>query len=345
MSTVRHPVVSILMPIYGVELYIEEALRSIFEQNYDECRYIFVNDATPDASMDIFHRIVEEYPHRKGQITLIENSINLGIGATRNILLDNAQGDYLLFVDSDDTLSTNAVECMVVKAQITRSQIVHCCRALDREDGQYTIDNTPWPAAAHSTLRAIIEQSHLVPNHIYALLIERDLVEQHHLRFAEGVNMGEDYTLLIALLLHAERTAHLHEPLYHYRTARVGSYMHQISQQSIDSYIDANLWVTQYIYTHTPEPQRFHRSLLIGKLNIKKWILRRGLPPKSYDATLLKGWSIEGLDLRIFNWALNNRNNFIIALMFLWLNFWLLISLSVGKYLHGRDNRQRQMWG
>ncbi|MFI3278100.1 MAG: glycosyltransferase [Rikenellaceae bacterium] len=345
MDSLRSPIVSVLMPIYGVERYIEEALRSIFEQSYEHCRYIFVNDATPDSSMEIFHRVVAEYPHRRECVTLIENRENMGIGATRNILLDNAQGDYLFFVDSDDAIDPCAVESMVVRAQLTRSELVRCGRLLEREDGGCTVDGRLWLGDCDSTLRAIVEQSHLITNHIYALLIDRRLVERHDIRFAEGVDMGEDYTFLVALLAHARRIDSVGEPLYRYRVVREGSYMHHISQRSVDSYVRANIWVTQYLSALKLDERKFRGSLTLGKLNIKKWLLRRGLSPVVYDNMLLAGWRIDGVVMRLYNWAINNRNNFIINVLFVWLNLWLIIGIFVSKYLQSRSNRKKQMWG
>ena len=77
------PKVSICIAVYNVEKYIEQCVRSLFEQTLDDLEYIFVDDASPDASIDVMLRVLEDYPHRKNQIKLIRHEINQGVAATR----------------------------------------------------------------------------------------------------------------------------------------------------------------------------------------------------------------------------------------------------------------------
>ena len=73
MRTVNKPKVSILVPIYGTELYIEKCARTLFEQTYDNIEFIFVNDCTRDNSVHVLKRVLEEYPLRKSQTRIIEH--------------------------------------------------------------------------------------------------------------------------------------------------------------------------------------------------------------------------------------------------------------------------------
>ena len=72
------PKVSICIAVYNVEKYIEQCVRSLFEQTLDDLEYIFVDDASPDASIDVMLRVLEDYPHRKtGKvINIIVNPAN-----------------------------------------------------------------------------------------------------------------------------------------------------------------------------------------------------------------------------------------------------------------------------
>ena len=67
------PKVSVCVPIYNVEKYIEKCVRSLFEQTLDDIEYIFVNDCTPDKSMDILRRVLVEYPQRQEQVKVIDH--------------------------------------------------------------------------------------------------------------------------------------------------------------------------------------------------------------------------------------------------------------------------------
>ena len=100
--------VSILVPVYGVEKYIERCARSIFEQTYHNLDIVFVDDCTPDKSIEILKRVLEEYPGRKAQTRIIRHAYNRGLSAARNTAVAAATGTFLTHVDSDDWIELNA---------------------------------------------------------------------------------------------------------------------------------------------------------------------------------------------------------------------------------------------
>ena len=116
--------VSILIPIYKAEQYIEECLQSVFEQTYDNIEYILVDDASPDHSIDIVNQTIRKYQEKSQSVKIIINKKNLGIAKTRNILLNNATGDYIYFVDSDDFIKNNTIELFVSTALKENADIV-----------------------------------------------------------------------------------------------------------------------------------------------------------------------------------------------------------------------------
>ena len=96
---------SVLVPIYGVEKYIERCATSLFEQTLqDHIEFIFVNDCTKDNSVVKLLNLLKKYPHRISQVKLLEHSRNRGLAASRQTALNHATGDYVLTVDSDDWL-------------------------------------------------------------------------------------------------------------------------------------------------------------------------------------------------------------------------------------------------
>ena len=118
------PKVSIIVPVYGVEQYIERCARSLFEQTYMNIEYVFVNDVTPDKSIIILNQVTEDYPQRSKDVKIVTHSTNRGVSAARNTGLAAATGDYLLYVDSDDYLCKDAVEQLVNKAEEKNADIV-----------------------------------------------------------------------------------------------------------------------------------------------------------------------------------------------------------------------------
>lgn len=109
------PSVSIIVPVYGVEKYIERCARSLFEQTYPDIEYIFVDDGSPDRSVEVLERVVEDYPQRKPAVKILRKS-NEGQSFARRDGIAASHGDFLMFVDSDDWLELFAVEKLVAAA-------------------------------------------------------------------------------------------------------------------------------------------------------------------------------------------------------------------------------------
>ena len=116
--------ISLLIPIYGVENYIEQCARSLFSQSYTSIEYIFVDDCTKDRSIEILQSVMEDYPDRKEDILLIRHEHNKGLGAARRTAFEAATGEYIMHVDSDDMLPSNAVELLTIKAEESHADII-----------------------------------------------------------------------------------------------------------------------------------------------------------------------------------------------------------------------------
>lgn len=103
--------VSIIIPIYNVEEYIEECLESVYQQTYPHIEVILVNDCTPDHSMTIANTIVAKYKD-KFPTTIVNHEQNKGISEARNSGMKIAKGEYIYFIDSDDAIMSNAIESL-----------------------------------------------------------------------------------------------------------------------------------------------------------------------------------------------------------------------------------------
>ena len=117
--------ISVIAPIYGVERYITEFADSVLSQSYPNIQFIFVNDGTKDRSIEILEELIDaKYSHRRDSITII-NKPNGGLPAARKTGLDNATGDYVYHVDSDDWLSPDSISKIVTKIEETDADIVY----------------------------------------------------------------------------------------------------------------------------------------------------------------------------------------------------------------------------
>ncbi|GHT54590.1 glycosyl transferase [Bacteroidia bacterium] len=101
--------ITLSMPVYNVEPYIERALLSALNQSYPQIEYIVVDDKGNDRSMDIVKNMIIAHP-RGNAVRIIEHPTNIGTGATKNTAIDNAQGKYLYFMDSDDEITPDCIQ-------------------------------------------------------------------------------------------------------------------------------------------------------------------------------------------------------------------------------------------
>lgn len=100
--------VTLSMPVYNVAPYVERALLSALNQTFDSIEFLLVDDRGTDNSMEIVRRIIKDHPRGK-DVRIIEHPHNIGLGATRNTAIDNAQGEYLFFMDSDDEITPDCI--------------------------------------------------------------------------------------------------------------------------------------------------------------------------------------------------------------------------------------------
>ena len=124
------PKVSVIIPVYGVEKYIERCARSLFEQTLDCIEYIFVDDCSPDKSIEILERVADEYRSRlveEQKLVRIERmSKNSGLPNVRRYGIKLATGDFIAHCDSDDWVELDMYQQMYNKAIEEDADVVVC---------------------------------------------------------------------------------------------------------------------------------------------------------------------------------------------------------------------------
>lgn len=226
----EQPLVSILVPVYGVERYIERCVRSLFGQTYQNLEFIFVDDCTQDGSMEIMKEVMLDYPQRKEQVRIFRHDHNRGVAAARNTALEHCMGDYLMFVDPDDWMDKSSVELLVRRLLETDSDIV-TGRALDcqPEIGKFSLHDAEIDFKGldrHHFLMSILAKkaSTVLWGRIYRTSLYRD----HGMRFYEGVDFSEDLTVLPKLFYYARKVTCVDTIVYYYNTGNNNSIVHRL---------------------------------------------------------------------------------------------------------------------
>ena len=118
------PLVSIGMPIYNVEQFLERSLLSVLNQTYRNVEILAIDDCGKDHSMEIVERLRNNHPNGS-RIRVIRQPQNMGQGEARNAVFDHANGKYVYLLDSDDYIESNTIEIMVHEAEKNQADVVH----------------------------------------------------------------------------------------------------------------------------------------------------------------------------------------------------------------------------
>ncbi len=214
MSDIKN--ISVLIPVYNVENYVEECLKSVFNNKLiTKAEVIIVNDGSSDNSMQVISRILTEYPEYKKITRVINNPGNQGIAYTRQRLIEEASGTYIIFIDSDDTVDSTFLEKLYNKAKEKDADIVQCnykrISSDNSEDiGILTMDNDPYN-------NILLKLDNKIPSFLCTRLIKRQLITENNIKYEDmDLIYGEDEFLLYRLLCHAKFIDFVDEPLYHY---------------------------------------------------------------------------------------------------------------------------------
>lgn len=266
--------VSILVPVYGVRDFIRQCAISLFSQTYSNIEYVFVDDCTPDDSIAILQEVLRDYPARTDQVKIIRHGENQGLGAGRKTAFAAATGDFVLNVDSDDYLLPNAVELLVKEQQRVGADIVTGSFFNLYSNGNMTEAHCVIVDKSR-TLKLLLIQ-HTIPHTIWARLIRKDIYVDHGIDSIEGINMAEDYGLVVRLFHAADHIAFVEAPVYVYRLGSAASTFGRLKGHHMVSFLKANETVRQYIMSHAG-CREYAFALETGMLNVYHLAMKAGL--------------------------------------------------------------------
>ncbi|MCL2650002.1 MAG: glycosyltransferase [Candidatus Azobacteroides sp.] len=208
------PKVSILVPIYNVSNYIERCAHSLFQQTFDDIEYVFINDCTPDDSIEKLQKVIEQYPNRKPFVKIINHEKNRGLAAARNTAIDNSTGEYILVVDSDDYIELNMVEELYLCAEKEDADIA--VSDIMREYSDRSVLMTDYVSSNwdENVLNILLNQVSV--GSLWNKLIKRELYVREDCRVPEGLNFREDIHVIFRIYFYANKIVKIDRPFYHY---------------------------------------------------------------------------------------------------------------------------------
>lgn len=216
------PKVSIIIPVYNVEKYLEDCIKSISDQTLDDIEIICVNDGSKDSSLEILNKLAEN----DGRIIVIDQK-NAGAGAARNTGIARATGKYLGFVDSDDLIYPTMYEEMYEKAEKTQADMV-----ITGEIETFFDNNIVFPdiGSTHTvdemTLGSFkaIEYPEILKNiFLWNRIFLRSFWQENDFEIPVGRKFAEDMLICTQASVLAKKIGYVKGPLYKYRNVREDS--------------------------------------------------------------------------------------------------------------------------
>ena len=208
MTPASNPLVSVIVPVYNVERYVDECLASIRAQTYANLEILVVEDCSTDGSLQALA------PHLDDpRVRLIRHEKNGGLSAARNTGIEAATGEYVMFVDSDDLVETTLVaRCLECATHADADLVTYGCTPF--MDGAPI--SPPAPGGVAVEARPIAAEYFRLPHFAWLKFIRRTLLRDPALRFPVGLYY-EDWPFHWRLGLDTQRRVQLGASLYHYR--------------------------------------------------------------------------------------------------------------------------------
>lgn len=227
-NIITRPKVSIIVPVWGVEEYIEECLRSVMNQTFDDFECLIVNDCTQDSSIDIARRVIAEY---KGpaQFCILQRETNGGLSSARNTGLRAARGEYVLFLDSDDLITADCIEllyeaaCRYPQAQLINGDYkMFPAELAMKQPGLRDYSFVPEFLSTHTSVASY--WFNFIPVAAWNKLVKRNFLLDNELFFREKILFEDNHWK--ALMYPAIQSVVLVNRITYLYRMRPGSIMH-----------------------------------------------------------------------------------------------------------------------
>lgn len=236
--------VSVIVPVYKVEEYLDNCVESIINQTYKNLEIILIDDESPD----LCPQKCDSWAERDSRIKVIHKK-NGGVSFARNDGLEAMRGDFLTFVDSDDYLSSDAIEVMLERIERDQSDLVVARFAKVYSGREQEIDAYPWISDEIITRDGAIQMigaSRALPVYLWGKLYKRHIFDKIRL---PSLTCAEDVYVLPEILEQCQRVSLVEKVLYFYYQ-RSGSIVHSRKLVQIMDSIVASLHVSRYLLEH-----------------------------------------------------------------------------------------------
>ena len=210
------PLISIIVPVYKVEKYLKQCLDSIWIQTFDDWECILIDDGSPDNSGSV----CDEYAQKDSRFRVIHKE-NGGVSSSRNVGLKEAKGDWVYFVDSDDTLYPDALSTFNVMIKDSVDAIMAGYTVSQEYYDKIILKKIRLVYSMMSVSEALVEMykptDFTYQGYLWCKLFKRSIIIDHSIKFHESIYYNEDRLFIVEYLCKCEnRIAYTTKPIYEY---------------------------------------------------------------------------------------------------------------------------------
>lgn len=265
--------ISIIIPVYSAIDYIERCIQSLICQSLENVEVILIDDNSPDESTTIVKRLINNSNY-KNSFKFLKNDSNLGAAATRNIGIKTAQGDYIIFIDSDDYVSENYIQELKQLIYRSNADIIVFDYAEIRPYGTINISHKEISEQiTNNPIEALF--TNYLHNSLCNKLFKRNLFIEHSILLPDKLNIFEDKAICFKLFYYSKHTIYHPVTLYYYDRTHEGS----ITSMNPKGFIPAAIYTNNIIddFFHNIEiSNSLKDAILLNKLHVAGFILLYG---------------------------------------------------------------------
>ena len=234
------PLISVIIPVYNAEKYLEECIKSLLGQSLYNCEFIFVNDGSNDNSVDI----IRSYIKKDKRITLI-NQKNQGVSQARNTGIASAKGEYIGFVDSDDYVDLDMYKELYKQIQNEECEVIISNFEEELNGNKYI---RKYSLKENKVLDKNYIENEILPffvredslNTVCNKLYKKSIIDENNIRFPKGLPLGEDGIFNMIYFSKCNSCKYIDYTGYHYRevhgSATRNLHKHDYFQRELDVY-------------------------------------------------------------------------------------------------------------
>lgn len=318
-----NPKVSVIVPVYNAERYLSHCIDSILAQTFTDVELLLIDDGSKDNS----GKICDEYAAKDSRVRVLYKD-NGGVSTARNLGLENASGDWVIFIDSDDWIAESMIHDMYEKAESEKADLIYCDLEMLFNDHIEVLHIAKYDSNKVNMLNNFIKSTF---GTVVGMLAKRSLYEANEVRFPIGVKFCEDFYVAARLMLYSEKICYIPTTYYCYNRQNEASASYLFSQEHSDSvqsvFMDTiDLFQKESVYNECAEALSWRllkckQDLVLDKNTYDKFL---SMHPESHKYI----WNCPyiNLKIKIMMWSLSHHLSFVAELFLMARNIRLQLS-------------------